>query len=82
MQNSGAKRAAGMRCHIPSNVMPREGGASSTPRLLGSCCVVSAIPDRPVPATPKDSPDSDRCGRRSVCEDGKPGYDGECGLSD
>ena len=38
----------------PSAVMPREGGASSTPRLLGSIAEVSGILDRPV--KPGDDP--------------------------
>jgi hypothetical protein len=33
--------------HAPLPVMPREGGASSTPRILGSITGVSGILDRP-----------------------------------
>jgi hypothetical protein len=50
MKTSGkSNHAARMRmCASSSAVMPRECGASSTPRLPGSSTAVSGILDRPV----------------------------------
>jgi hypothetical protein len=70
-----------------STVMPRECGASSTPRLPGSSTAVSGILDRPVPATPtafvrrrtsavkRLRRGSAVVARRSFSEGGKPGED-------